>query len=123
MSFPGMTFFKYFASQIFPYGKHLSSALTGSLLPDNFWQQKSSFHTGNCFLYFLYIYFCTLIISYLKLEKKGHKEDKIGTRHGQNRDMYESLYQSRKADFIKTPLLSLASVTPNILIQFNDEHP
>ena len=29
----------------------------------------------------------------------------------------------RKADFIKTPLLSLASMTPTILIQFNDAPP
>ena len=86
MSFPGMTFFKYFASQIFPYGKHLSSALTASLLPDNIWQQKSSFHNGNCFLYFLYIYFCTLIISYLRSEKKVRKEYKTWTKHGQNMD-------------------------------------
>ena len=45
--------------------------------------------------------------------------DKTWTKHGQNMDMY----QSRKADFIKTPLLSLASMTPMILIQFNDAPP
>ena len=85
--------------------------------------KKNSFHNGNCFLYFLYIYFCTLIISYLRSEKKVRKEDNLWTKHGQNMDKIWTLYQSRKADFIKTPLLSLASVTPHILIQFNDEHP
>ena len=48
--------------------------------------KKSSFHNGNCFLYFLYIYFCTLIISYLKSEKKVCKEDNLWTKHGQNMD-------------------------------------
>ena len=49
--------------------------------------------------------------------------DKIWTKYGHVPVKKSGLYQSRKADFIKTPLLSLASVTPNILIQFNDAPP